>query len=183
MDIRLASTIQEDSIVDGEGLRAIIWTQGCPHNCLGCHNPQTHDFDSGFLKKVDDLKKDIKELELVDGITLSGGEPFAQAKACAEIAKFSKKLGLNVWSYTGYTFEQLLKMAVTNEDILSLLENIDVLVDGKFMLELKTYDSTFRGSSNQRIIDVKKSLATKKAILVEKYNKIPLEEKKQKIYI
>ncbi len=184
MKIRLASNIQIDSIVDGEGIRAIIWTQGCPHNCLGCHNPQTHDFNGGFEVDLNELKKEINELELVDGITFSGGEPFFQPKACAELAKTAKKRGLNVWSYSGFTIDELLKMSKTNQDVLRFLENLDVLVDGKFMLEFKSYNSVFRGSSNQRIIDVEKSLKKNKAILLEKFTKEEkTEEKKQRIYI
>lgn len=183
MKIRLASNIQIDSIIDGEGVRAIIWTQGCPHNCLGCHNPQTHDFNGGFEVDLKELKKEINDLELVDGITFSGGEPFFQPAACAELAKTAKKRGLNVWSYSGFTIDELLEMSKTNQNVLNFLENIDVLVDGKFMLEFKTYNSVFRGSSNQRIIDVEKSLKKNKAILLEKFTNKEKKEEKPKIYI
>ena len=134
MKIRLAdANILTDSIVDGEGLRAVIWAQGCSHNCKGCHNPETHSFDKGVLLEVDELKQMIKDLTLQDGITLSGGDPFFQAEAMAEIAKYAKELGLNVWAYTGFLFEDLLK----NEKTKNLLNYIDVLVDGKFVLENK----------------------------------------------
>ena len=168
--IRLAAEIQTDSILDGEGIRTIIWTQGCSHNCLGCHNPQTHSFESGFLKDIEELKKELKKLEYQDGITLSGGDPLFQIDACLEIAKYAQEIGLNVWCYTGFVFENLLEMTKKNKKLLQLLENIDVLVDGPFLLEQRSYDTVFRGSKNQRILDVKKSLLTKKACEISKYS-------------
>lgn len=183
MKIRLASPLQVDSIVDGEGLRAVIWTQGCPHKCLGCHNLGTHDFNAGFEVDIKDLKKEIDELESLDGITLSGGEPFAQAAACAKIAKIAHERKINVWSYSGYTFEELIKMSKINKSVLDLLENIDILVDGKFMIEFRSLSILFRGSTNQRIIDIKKSLKKRKVILVEKYIAKDLNEEKLNIYI
>ena len=168
MKIRLAtSNIQRDSIVDGEGIRCVIWTQGCPHNCKGCHNPETHSFDDGILVDIEDIKKKIDSLELHDGITFSGGDPMMQALACCEIAKYCHKKGLNVWCYTGYTYEQLIKMAQKKKELLDFLNEIDVLVDGKFEEEKKDISLRFRGSSNQRVIDVKKSLKDKKAVLFE----------------
>ena len=104
-----------DSIVDGEGIRSVIWTQGCTHNCKGCHNPETHSFEKGFLKDISELCKEIEALEFQDGITLSGGDPMCQIEACAEIAKFCQSIGLNVWCYTGYTMEALFKMIPKNE--------------------------------------------------------------------
>lgn len=168
--IRLAAPLQTDSIVDGEGLRAVLWTQGCIHNCKGCHNPETHDLKGGYLEDIENIKKDILALEYHDGITLSGGDPFTQVNACLEIATFCKQNNLNVWCYTGYTFEQLLDMAKTNRKIIDLLEQIDILVDGKFILEQKSYEVVFRGSKNQRILDVKKSLELKEAVSVPKYD-------------
>lgn len=168
--IRLASEIQPDSILDGEGIRTIIWTQGCSHNCLGCHNPQTHSFEDGFLKNVEDLKQELKQLEYQDGITLSGGDPLFQVDACLEICKYAQSIGLNVWCYTGFVFETLLEMSKKNKKLLELLENIDVLVDGPFLLEQKSYDTVFRGSKNQRILDVEKSLLLGKAYEIPKYS-------------
>lgn len=165
MRIRLAADLQSDSIVDGEGIRTVIWTQGCSHNCEGCHNPITHDFNGGFLMDIDQLKKEISLLDGQDGITLSGGDPFFQVDAIYEIAKYCQEVGLNVWCYTGFTFEQLLEGSIKNPKILSLLNEIDILVDGKFILNLKSYDCKFRGSTNQRLIDVKKSLRMGKVIL------------------
>lgn len=167
--IRLASSLQTDSIVDGEGLRAVVWTQGCTHNCEGCHNPETHDLKGGYLEDIDNLKKAILALKYHDGITLSGGDPFMQIDACLELALFCQKNNLNVWCYTGYTFEQLMIMAKHNKKIIKLLEQIDVLIDGKFILAQKSYDVVFRGSKNQRILDVKKSLEANKAVVLKKY--------------
>lgn len=168
--IRLAAEIQPDSILDGEGIRTIIWTQGCSHNCFGCQNPQTHSFEGGFLKDIEELKAELKSLEYQDGITLSGGDPLFQIDACLEISKYAKSIGLNVWCYTGFLFEDLLEMSKKNKKLLQLLETIDVLVDGPFLLEQKSYDVVFRGSKNQRILDVKKSLSLKKAYEIPKYS-------------
>ena len=166
MKIRLATLeIQRDSIVDGEGIRSVIWTQGCPHHCLGCHNPETHSYQGGVLASVDEIKKAIARLEGQDGITFSGGDPMEQAKACTELAKYSKELGLNVWCYTGYTWEELMEKSEFFLDIGEFLKYIDVLVDGKFVMDKKSYDVIFRGSTNQRLIDVQASL--KKGQLVE----------------
>ena len=170
MKIRLAGTIQSDSIVDGEGIRTVIWTQGCVHNCYGCHNPETHSFDDGILIDTDEINQILDQLTDQDGITLSGGDPMCQADACLEIARHAKKIGLNVWCYTGYTFEQLLKMSESKPSILELLKNIDMLVDGKFILEQKSLNVKFRGSTNQRIIDVKKSLEENRPIENPKYS-------------
>ena len=170
MEIRLAAPLQYDSIVDGEGMRIVLWTQGCPHNCIGCHNPSTHSFKDGFLTNTEDIIKDLSEnIKYHDGITLSGGDPFVQAKAVNEIASYIKSEGKDVWAYTGYDFEQLLKS--NNKDINNLLSNIDVLVDGKFILEEFSMDLYYRGSRNQRIIDVKKSLKYDKVVLIDKYMK------------
>ena len=109
MEIRLASPIlQADSIVDGEGVRAVLWTQGCGHKCLGCHNPSTHSFDDGILLDIEEVKAQIDSLEGQDGITLSGGDPLCQSDACIEICKAAKELGLNVWCYTGFTYETII---------------------------------------------------------------------------
>lgn len=177
MEIRLATPIiQRDSIVDGEGIRSVIWTQGCIHDCPGCHNPETHDLDGGFVVDTVDLKKQIDDLVGQDGITLSGGDPIEQAKACAEIAKYAKKLGLSVWCYTGYTYEALLEKTKLDKSIMELLKHVDVLVDGRFIKALKSYDVIFRGSKNQRLIDVPQSLKLGKTVLVTKFE----EEEKNK---
>lgn len=152
MKIRIAGIISE-SVTDGEGLRYVIFTQGCPHHCFGCHNPKTHSFAGGYEVDTDSLKKEIFENPLLAGITFSGGEPFCQPKPLAELAKAVHSRGLNVWSYTGYTLEALREK--NDEDINALLANLDVLVDGKFEMDLKDLTLPFRGSSNQRIIRLK----------------------------
>ena len=151
-----------DSIVDGPGLRLAVFTQGCPHHCPGCHNPESHAFESGEVRDTDDILAIARDNILLDGVTLSGGEPFAQAEACAEIARGAHEIGLNVWCYSGYTFEALLNGEPAWR---TLLENIDVLVDSPFILAQRTLEARFRGSSNQRIIDVPASLAAGKAVL------------------
>ena len=158
MTIRLASDLQSDSIVDGLGIRTVVWTQGCGHNCPGCHNPGTHDFKGGFLKDIEELKQEISELTHQAGVTFSGGDPFYQAKECALIAQYVKQLGMNVWCYTGFLFEELIEMSKKNDNIMKFLKEIDVLVDGPFVMEKRSYDSKFCGSTNQRVIDVSKSL-------------------------
>ena len=168
MKIRLAvSEIQRDSIVDGEGIRTVIWTQGCPHHCPFCHNPETHSYQGGVLLDVDMVKKKIDTLVGQDGITFSGGDPMEQPLACSEIARYCHEKKLNIWCYTGYTFEQLLEKSKKVPEIMDFLLQIDVLVDGKFIFEEKSYDVVFRGSKNQRLIDVKKSLNLKKAVFYQ----------------
>lgn len=152
--IRISGTIPE-SIVDGEGIRYVVFVQGCLHYCPGCHNPWTHSFDGGKVVAIHDILTDIeKNKEYIDGITLSGGEPFCQIDQCSIIAKKAQELGLTVWCYTGFSFEEL----YGRSDALELLQNIDVLVDGPFILEERSLDLDFRGSRNQRIIDVRTSL-------------------------
>lgn len=153
--VRIAGLVN-DSIVDGPGLRFTIFTQGCPHHCKGCHNPKTHDFNGGKVVRVNEILEEINKARGTTGITLSGGEPFSQAEALAPLAKFLKKMGYEVASYSGWTFEELNsgKIPFAKE----LLENIDILIDGKFILEQRSLELSFRGSKNQRIIDVPKSL-------------------------
>lgn len=181
MQIRLAAPLQVDSIVDGEGIRTVIWTQGCLHGCKGCHNPDTWSFKGGNLVDVLDIKKEIDSLVGQDGITLSGGDPFYQPEACLEIAKHCKKNNLNVWCYTGFLYEDLLK----NNKSLELLKYIDVLVDGPFILHQRSLDLMFKGSANQRIIDVPKSLIENKTILISKYldKKDYIIKKKTTVYL
>lgn len=159
--LRVAGTIN-DSIVDGPGLRFVIFLQGCLHNCDGCHNPDTHPIDGGEEKSVESIIQMIRKNTLLDGITLSGGEPFLQSRQLetllCEYRKYTFKP--HVWLYTGFTWEQIL----ANEDYKNLLQYIDVIVDGRFIKSLKT-NERWKGSSNQRIIDVNKSLKNKDIIL------------------
>ena len=161
--------IQSDSIVDGEGIRSVIWFQGCSHNCPGCHNPETHDFKAGYEVDLEEVKDWIRELEFQQGVTFSGGDPMMQIDALVELAKVVHECNMNVWVYTGFTYEELLKMSEKNARYIDALNEIDVLVDGKFVLSKKSFDVAFRGSSNQRIIDVKKSLENDEVVLIEKY--------------
>jgi len=149
-----------DSIVDGPGLRFVIYTQGCGLCCEGCHNPETWDYDGGFEITVDEIINQIKSNPLTDGITISGGEPFDKAADCYSLAAFAHVLGLNVWVFTGKTFEEIFTDASENNDILKFLEQIDVLVDGRYVAKERTLALKWRGSKNQRLIDVKKSLIT-----------------------
>lgn len=161
--IRLAGVIRE-SIVDGPGIRLTVFTQGCPHHCEGCHNPQTHDFNGGYTSDTDNILKAIKQNPILQGVTFSGGEPFMQCPPLTELAKECHNLGLNVMVYTGYTFEQLTNGFEKNPQWKELLENIDILVDGPFIMTERSLMLHFRGSKNQRILDVPKSLQTGKAI-------------------
>lgn len=170
MKIRISSPITVDSIVDGPGLRMVIWTQGCTHNCNGCHNPQTHTLDGGYEVMTEEVISKIKTLRLQRGITLSGGEPFLQPEALEAVAKEAKNSGLDVWAYTGFTFEQLIdKNNKSYFRNLNLLRQVDVLVDGKFVEEKKDISLRFRGSYNQRIIDVQSSLIQNKVLLSKEY--------------
>ena len=159
------SGITGDSIVDGPGLRLTIFTQGCLHHCPGCHNPQTHDPEGGSWADTEDILAAAAENPLLDGITLSGGDPFLQPVPCLVLAESAHKIGLNVWTYTGYTWEALLEENDTEK--LALLKETDVLVDGPFLLAERSLELRFCGSRNQRLIDVKKSLAEGKVVLWE----------------
>ena len=165
-ELRLSAPVQFDSIVDGEGLRAVIWTQGCPHDCPGCHNPQTHAFDGGTSVGSESILEQLKAHFYLDGVTFSGGEPMAQAAACGELAQAVHHLGMNVWCYTGYTWEAL--MEAQDPDQSMFLEQIDVLIDGPFLLAQKSLTLKFRGSANQRLIDVQASLKAQRVVLAEK---------------
>jgi len=158
--MRIANYIQ-DSIVDGKGLRFALFTQGCPHHCPGCHNPQTHDFDGGKEISVEELVDIILQNPLTDGVTFTGGEPFAQAADCAAIARAVREKGLNVWAYSGWTFEQLLSGTPEQREFLELC---DVLIDGPFVLAQRSLTLKWRGSRNQRVLDVPRSLAEGRAI-------------------
>ena len=155
------SGIVSDSIVDGPGIRTTVFSQGCPHHCPGCHNPETWDFGCGTKVPVEAIVDIVKSNPLCRGVTFSGGEPFAQAEGFAKLAKLLKEKGYEVASYSGYTFEELLH---GSEDQKELLSSIDILIDGPFLLAERSLEIAFRGSRNQRILDVKKSLAAGKAV-------------------
>ena len=162
-----------DSIVDGPGLRFTLFTQGCPHNCPGCHNPQTHDFKGGYNASIKKIFAQIKANPLLSGVTFSGGEPFMQAKALVPLAKMIKEAGLELACYTGFVFEQLASDQVKGAR--ELLNYIDVLIDGKFVLSQRSLDLAFKGSKNQRTINVPQSLKEGKVVLEksERWTKNP----------
>ena len=158
MLIRIAGLVPE-SFVDGDGIRFAVFMQGCLRGCEGCHNPDTHSLDGGRLVDTEEIIAAIKKNPLLDGITLTGGEPLLQIEAADELARAAKNLGLNVWCYTGYSFEDL------PPDAAQFLENIDVLIDGEFIESLRDLELQFRGSRNQRIIDIKKTREQNKIVL------------------
>ena len=157
--------IVNDSIVDGPGIRMTVFAQGCPHHCQGCHNPETWTFGCGTPMEEERILEIVRTNPLCRGVTFSGGEPFAQAEGFAKLAKLLKKKGYEVASYSGYTFEQLINGTDAQKE---LLRSIDVLIDGPFVLAEKSLEVTFRGSRNQRIIHVPKSLAAGEAICITK---------------
>lgn len=148
--IRLSGPLERDSIVNGEGLRAVVWTQGCPIHCKGCQNPETWDFAGGFEIEIEEICRRLAEFPGQTGLTFCGGEPFAQPKACRQIAEFVRKeLGWNVWSFSGFTHEQI---TAAGGETLEFLKALDVLIDGPFILEQKDLSLRFRGSKNQRLL-------------------------------
>ncbi len=161
--MRIAGTL-EDSITDGPGLRFVVFTQGCPHRCPGCHNPETQPLTGGRELAPEALAAGFGQNPLTAGLTLSGGEPFLQAEACAKLAAAAHAVGWTVWTYSGYPYEEILARA----DFRALLEETDVLVDGPFLASQKRYDLLFRGSANQRLIDVPESLARGHIVLWER---------------
>lgn len=150
--LRLAGIV-EDSIVDGPGLRLTLFTQGCPHDCPGCHNPETHPVNGGSFHSLDELVARYRENPLLAGVTFSGGEPFLQAGALARLAARIHALGGTVITYTGFIFEELALRARKDAAIADLLEATDLLIDGPYMEALRSLDIAWRGSSNQRLLD------------------------------
>jgi len=144
--------VVEESIVDGPGLRYVVFTQGCPHGCKGCHNPETHDFDAGYLQNTASIIASIAENPLLSGVTLSGGEPFMQPGPLCVIAESVRAMGKNVLIFTGFLFEQLLALEETTPDIKRLLSLCDILVDGPYIEAQRNLELAFRGSENQRIL-------------------------------
>lgn len=156
-DIRL-SGIAYESLVNGPGIRRVFFSQGCKHNCKGCFNPDTHDFNGGENRNMDELIESVLDNPMIKGVTFSGGDPLEQAEKFAYMAKAFKNNNLNIWCYTGYTYEYIREHKDENNGWNELLNNIDVLVDGKFEEENMQEGLKFRGSTNQRIIDIKESL-------------------------
>ena len=171
MKLRLFGCVN-DSIVDGPGLRYTIFVQGCYHNCLGCHNPESHDVNGGYLKDIEEILKEIDENPLLDGVTLSGGEPMLQVEALIELSKEIKKRNLNIVLYSGYTYEQI----ISDQNKLSLLKLGDMLVDGLYVEEKRSLALLYRGSSNQRLINIQESLKQGKVIeyIIDEYGEIEI---------
>ncbi len=163
--IRLYGTAP-DSIVDGPGLRFAVFVQGCTHACPGCHNPDSQPCAGGEVRRIDELVAQIAANKLARGVTISGGEPFEQAAACAELARQLRRRGLSVWTYSGYRYEQL-AAGVPDPAALDLLAQTDVLVDGPFVQALHSFDLPWRGSSNQRLIDVPATRSQGRIVLWE----------------
>ena len=166
--IRMAGVIRE-SIVDGPGLRFVVFAQGCPHGCPGCHNPATHDFQGGTDCSLEKILAAIDQNPLLDGVTFSGGEPMSQPEAFYNLAEAIKERGLNLIIYTGYTYEELQKLGESRPAVRKLLELTDLLIDGRFVLEQRDLSLLFRGSRNQRVIDMNRTRESGKLTLAEKY--------------
>ena len=159
--------IEEESYVDGEGIRFALFVQGCPHHCAGCHNPQTFDFDGGRLIELDELIERIGSNPLLSGVTLTGGEPLCQLGSLTKLARAVKSMGLTVWCYTGFTFEELIggvEHFFSADEIKNFLRYVDVLVDGPFIEERRDLTLNFCGSSNQRLIDVPRTLSARSVV-------------------
>lgn len=148
---------KKHSSVNGPGVRYVLFMQGCSHHCPGCQNPETHDISEGVEMEVEEVVSDILATRYLDGLTLSGGDPLFQPEASFEIARRVKESGLDIWMYTGWTFEQIMdgKAGQKAKEVLSF---IDVLVDGPYVEALRSEDVIWRGSTNQHLVDVKKSL-------------------------
>ena len=153
MQIRLSGPTEHDNIVNGYGLRAVLWTQGCYAHCKGCQNPETWDPEGGVLVGIEDVKDELKSFKGQAGLTFCGGEPFLQPEACLEISRFAKEeLGWNVWSFSGYTYEQLKEIGGAKWEF---LKSLDALIDGPFILAERDLTMKFRGSRNQRLLHLK----------------------------
>lgn len=153
-----------NSLVNGEGIRSVVFASGCMHNCVGCQNENMQDFNYGDSVSIDDIMLKIaSNMPIIKGVTLSGGEPFESAMGLSKLSERVKDLGLNIWCYSGYTYDEIINSR--DVDKLRLLSFMDVLIDGKFDEELKERASKYTGSSNQRIIDVSKSILENQIVL------------------
>jgi anaerobic ribonucleoside-triphosphate reductase activating protein len=162
MKVRIAG-VSKESVVDGPGVRYVIFAQGCLHNCMGCHNPETHDFNGGYEIDADYLINEIENTKHIDGVTLSGGDPFYQSEAFLYNTERLKKKNIHIIAYSGFTYEQI----IGDNKFEKMLQNIDILIDGPFIQSNRTLSIPFRGSSNQRAIDVNKSKIVNKPIIFE----------------
>ena len=146
------SGVEPESIVDGPGFRYVIFTQGCPHRCPGCHNPQTHDFAGGEWADQEAILREIREDPLLRGVTFSGGEPFCQPEALCALAREIRAMGKDIVAYSGYTLEQLRELAKERPAVGELLKLCDILVDGPYLEARRDLTLRYRGSDNQRVI-------------------------------
>ena len=163
MSIRISGIVKE-SIVDGPGIRMVIFAQGCERLCPGCHNPETHPLDGGYEISAEEIMAMAKTNPLLQGLTFSGGEPFLQARAFAELARLARAEGFDIMTYTGYVIEDILARNEGADDgFRELLEQTDILIDGPYIEALRTFDTPFRGSGNQRAIDVRATLKLARA--------------------
>lgn len=165
--IRAAGVVRE-SIVDGPGIRFTLFVQGCPHRCKGCHNPETHDFSGGYETTTENIYNEFIKDPILQGITLSGGEPIEQVDLLLPLAKAVNDFGKNVVLFSGYTIEHLLEMGKSKPSIIELLEQCFLLIDGPFIESEKDLTLVFRGSRNQRLIDPRESIKQGKAVLSDK---------------
>ncbi|MDR0985798.1 MAG: anaerobic ribonucleoside-triphosphate reductase activating protein [Mycoplasmataceae bacterium] len=159
--IRL-SGIAPQSLVNGQGLRKVYFSQGCTHHCKGCFNPETWSFKDGQLFDINKLVDTLKDESYLDGVTFSGGDPLQQAEPFSYLAEKVKQLGMNIWCYTGYTWNQVVELMSKDKYVNKLIRHLDIIVDGIFVESLKDDKLKYRGSSNQRIIDVQQTLKDKK---------------------
>jgi anaerobic ribonucleoside-triphosphate reductase activating protein len=170
--LRLAGVVRE-SIVDGPGIRFTVFAQGCPHHCKGCHNESTHDINGGVETEIETILQEIDKNPLLSGVTFSGGEPFCQAEGFATLAKEIKMRGLHLVTFSGYTYEELMDLTISpgadGKAILALMDLTDLLIDGRFEIALRDLTLCFRGSQNQRLIDMNKTRETGKIVLDDKY--------------
>lgn len=164
--LRVAGFVKE-SIVDGPGIRYVIFTQGCAHNCPGCHNLHTHNYLGGNLVDVDDVYKDILKNPLVKGVTISGGEPLDQLSEVLKLVLKLKSSGYNIIIFTGYRYEDIYEKSIQNSDYIQILQNVDIVIDGKYEKNNTNEFLRFRGSCNQRIIDSVKTLEKHEIVTVE----------------
>lgn len=151
--IRLSGPLEHDNIVNGDGLRAVVWTQGCPNHCPGCQNPETWEYCAGMVVPIDDILQQLSKFKGQAGLTFCGGEPMVQAKACKQIADFVRKeLGWNVWSFSGFTYEVIKEYG---KEPWEFVKSLDALIDGPFILKQRDLSLKYRGSKNQRLLRLK----------------------------
>lgn len=152
--IRLSGPLERDNIVNGDGLRAVVWTQGCPNHCPGCQNPETWDYCAGVIMPIDDILQKLAKFKGQAGLTFCGGEPMVQARACKQIADYvHDELGWNVWSFSGFTYEVIKEYG---GEPWEFVKSLDALIDGPFILKQRDLSLKYRGSKNQRLLRLKR---------------------------